>query len=56
MLTEKPTGSSLEEQYEYLKELVRSLQWRSVDKDNMEFETRATCFWVDEMQKILDAN
>ena len=35
--------------------LLRSLLWRSNDKDNMEYDCRASCYQVDALNRILDA-
>lgn len=34
--------------------LVREIKWKSVEKDNMEFEARITCFQKEALQAIID--
>ena len=38
---------------QHLRALLRSLHWKSIDKDNMEFECRTTCYVMDEIIKAL---
>lgn len=33
--------------------LVNNIDWKSVDKDNMEFETRVTCFQKDALEAVI---
>jgi hypothetical protein len=35
-----------------LKEWLRQLKWKSVEKDNMEFEVRTTCWVKDAIDKF----
>ena len=42
-----------EAEIQHLKTLIGELKWKSVDKDNMEFECRTTCFIVDKLHKAL---
>lgn len=35
--------------------LLSTIRWKSVDKDNMEFEARATCYQVDSIRLLLRA-
>lgn len=37
-----------------LAEAVQKLRWKSIDKDNMEFECRTTCFVMDEIRSGLN--
>ena len=34
-------------------ETLKNLKWKSVDKDNMEFELRTTCYVVDAIRKMV---
>jgi len=34
--------------------LLNAIRWKSIEKDNMEFETRVTCFQVEALKRILD--
>jgi hypothetical protein len=33
--------------------LLESIRWKSIDRDNMEFEARATCYQRDALHRIL---
>lgn len=44
------------EDWKQLKEWIRQLKWRSVEKDNMEFEVRTTCFVKDELNRFADSD
>lgn len=46
METENP------DEWKQLKEWIKQLKWRSVDKDNMEFEVRTTCYVRDELSRF----
>lgn len=35
--------------------LLTNIRWKSIDKDNMEFEARASCYQVDAIRTLLDA-
>jgi len=35
--------------------LVDDIKWKSIEKDNMEFEARATCFQKDAIKEVLEA-
>ena len=37
-----------------LEALLSGIKWRSIDKDNMEFEARTTCYTVDRIRKALE--
>jgi len=36
-----------------MKRLVGNIPWKSVDKDNMEFEARASCYQVEAIRTLL---
>ena len=39
-----------------LKEWIQQLKWKSVDKDNMEFEVRMTCYVRDELIRFASSH
>jgi hypothetical protein len=41
-----------QDEWKQLKEWIKQLKWKSVDKDNMEFEVRMTCYVKDELDKF----
>lgn len=40
---------------EQLKIWIKELKWKSVDRDNMEFEVRTTCYVKDLLTKFANA-
>ena len=41
-----------QEELKQLKEWLRQLKWKSVDRDNMEFEVKTTCYVKDLLDKL----
>ena len=37
-----------------LKEWIKQLRWKSVDRDNMEFEVKTSCYVKDALEKFAD--
>jgi hypothetical protein len=35
-------------------QLAKDIKWKSVDRDNMEFEVRTTCFVRDAIRELID--
>ena len=33
--------------------LIQAIQWKSVEKDNMEFESRITCYQLDAIRRLV---
>lgn len=38
---------------EELMEVLENIQWVSIDKDNMEFSAKITCFQMDKIRKLV---
>ena len=46
--------TTADKDFTQLKEWIKQLKWKSVEKDNMEFEVRTTCFVRDELLRFAD--
>lgn len=43
------------EDFKQLKEWIKQWKWKSVEKDNMVFEVRMTCYARDELIRFADS-
>ena len=53
LATARADRQTLWDEVRALRELLSSIKWKSIDKDNMEFEARATCYFMDKVRNAV---